>query len=365
MAQQRTSPLPGRPVHQIINHLAVGDAIGHDCLTIQKRLRRLGHPSEIFALHVAPQLLGQAKAVSQYREFSSPDNLVIWHFSMGTEVSELVAGLPDRIVMRYHNVTPAHYFKDINPQAEMECLLGRQQLARAAGFVSLGIGDSAFNQAELDELGFRATGNCPILLDLESYRPAEPSSRLAHLRQGGPNILHVGRIVPQKRYDELIKTFFFLQRLLPEARLILVGGASGMVIYQYALEDLCRSLGLGRVSFTGFLTQKELSACYALSHVYLCLSEHEGFCVPLVEAMAMDLAVVAREAAAVGQTLGTAGVKLEDPSPSLTAEVVAEVATSQELRGEILAGQRARLADFQPDRVWERFYSLLGPLLAP
>ena len=130
------------------------------------------------------------------------------------------------MVMRYHNITPYQYFERVSPQLELDCKIGRIQLAQAAEFVTLAVGDSAYNRSELDKLGFRNTGNCPILLDLAAYVPAQAPPRLAHLTKGGPNILHVGRFMPQKRYEDLIRTFYFLQKIKPEARLILVGAGT-------------------------------------------------------------------------------------------------------------------------------------------
>jgi len=352
-----------RPIHQIVNHLSAGDAIGHDVLTIQQRLQEMGHPSEIFALHTGPGTNAKAREASAYRGFSAPDNIVIWHFSIGTELTSLVAGLPDRVVMRYHNITPAEFFTGVNTQTEMECRLGRKQLAQAAGFVHLGIGDSAYNESELKELGYRATANCPIIMDLEAFRPVKPPARLAHLKQGGPNILHVGRIIPQKRYEDLIRSFYFFRRIHKGARLILVGGHGGMEVYRHALDDLAAGLGLDGVIFTGYLSQKELIASYSLAEAYLCLSDHEGFCVPLIEAMHVGLPVVSKKSTAVTETLGPAGLLLDDPSPAETAEALSAVISDSDLRGALLKAQRQRVESFQPERVWERFWSLLQPLV--
>lgn len=352
-----------RPVHQIINHLAAPDAIGHDALAIQARLKAQGRPSEIFALHTGPGLAGRARPLGLYPEIAGEKNVVIWHFSIGTEAASLVAGLAEPVIMRYHNITPAHYFSGVNPITEMECRLGRDQLAEAAVFVSLAIGDSAFNEAELKELGYQATAHCPILLDLESYRPQPPTHRLARFADSGPNILHVGRIVPQKRYEDLIKAFYLLQRIHPAARLLLAGGDAGMEIYRQALEDLAAELSLDRVFFLGQVAQPELLALYTLAHAYLCLSAHEGFCVPLVEAMVMGLPVVAKASAAVAETLGPAGLLLADPSPVQTAETLAALLSDEGLRASLAKAQQERLAHFQPQAVWERFWSLIEPVV--
>ena len=348
-----------RPVHQLVNHLSRGDAIGHDVLTIQDRLRAEGRSSEIFCLHHGPGLAGRHRPVSSFMDSCAPEDVILWHFSIGTSLFDLAAGFNGKVVMRYHNITPYQYFTGINPQLELDCRVGRIQLARAARFVNLAIGDSAYNQNELDELGYINTGNCPIMLDLAKYAPVQPPARLAHLAQGGPNILHVGRFMPQKRYEDLIRTFHFLRKIKPEAKLILVGGWDGLEIYQACLGELVESLDPDNVIFTGRVSDADLRAIFGLCQVYLCLSEHEGFCVPLVEAMKMDLPVVAKRSTAVGETLGHAGVLLDYYSPSHAAEVIAALVDDRDRLREVRWSQQRRLEDFAPDKVWTRFRSLL------
>jgi len=351
-----------QPIHQLVNHLAPGDAIGHDVLTIQSRLRQRGHDSEIFCLHHGPGMGRRSRPARTYPDHSSPENLLIWHFSIGTSLAELAARVPDRVVMRYHNITPARFFDGISPQLALECRLGRRQLQEAAGFVQLGVGDSAFNQAELDGLGYPRTGHCPILLDLDSLRPVKVPAHLAALAQGGPNLLHVGRLMPQKRYEDLIKTFFFFKKIHPQARLLLVGGGEGLERYRASLEELAAELDLADVLFLGRVSGPDLLALYGLASAYLCLSDHEGFCVPLVEAMQMNLPVVAKRSTAVTETLGPAGVLLDDPGPISAAEAVSALIGDPDLRQGILAGQEERLAAFRPGPVWERLWGLLQPL---
>ena len=348
-----------RPVHQLVNHLSRGDAIGHDVLTIQDRLRAEGRSSEIFCLHHGPGLSGRHRPVSSFLDSCALDDIVLWHFSIGTSLFDLAAEFPGKVVMRYHNITPHQYFMGINPQLELDCRVGRIQLARAARFVDLAIGDSAYNQGELDALGYVNTGNCPINLDLAKYAPVQPPARMAHLAKGGPNILHVGRFMPQKRYEDLLRTFHFLHKIKPEARLILVGGWDGLEKYRAFLGELVERLKVNNVIFTGRISDADLRAIFGLCQVYLCLSEHEGFCVPLVEAMKMDLPVVAKRSTAVGETLGPAGVLLNDYRPSHAAEVIAALVDDRDRRREVRWSQQRRLEDLAPDKVWNRFRELL------
>ncbi len=349
-----------RPVHQLVNHLSRGDAIGHDVLTIQDRLRAAGYPSEIFCLHHGPGLAGRHRPASSFPDHSSPDNILLWHFSIGTSLFELAAQARDTVVMRYHNITPHRFFTGINPQLDLDCRMGRRQLIRAAEFVRLGIGDSAYNQAELETLHYPNTGHCPILLDLEKYTQTSPPSRHpAFAPRGGPNVLHVGRLMPQKRYEQLILTFHFLRRIKPEARLTIVGGWDGLERYKAFLDGLVADLGLDNVVFTGRVSDADLRALFGAADVYLCLSDHEGFCVPLVEAMKMNIPIVAKRSTAVGETLGSAGVLLEEHESSRTAEIIAALSDDKDLIEKVQHSQQRRLADFRPDVVWKRLAGLL------
>lgn len=350
-------------IHQIVNNLSPGDAIGHDVMNIRTRLRQAGFQSEIFCLHAGPGMAKEARSALDYARFSSPTNLIIWHFSIGTPLFELLSPLPDRVVMRYHNITPFRMFTGISPQLERECRLGRYQLAQAASFVDLGIGVSKFNTGELENLGYSNTGDCPILMDARQV--------FGHLTLGTapgesdepPRILHVGRLMPQKRYEDLIRSFAFVEKLEPGSRLILVGGDEGLEVYRQGLERLVAELGLSGVEFRGKIPQAELVELYHTSDVYLCLSDHEGFCVPLMEAMAAGLPIIAKASAAIPETMGGAGIVLEDPAPSLVAETIWALHGSRSYRARVVETQTRRLADFDLDRTWSRMSGLLARLV--
>ncbi len=351
-----------RPIHQIVNDLWLGDAIGKECLAIQRRLIALGHPSEIFAQQAGPGLEGRFRPASEYAAVAGPENAVIWHFSIGTELTELVSGLSEPVIMRYHNITPAHFFHGLNPAAEAKCLEGRRQLAQAAEFVDLAVSLSAYSRSELDEQGYAATAHCPFIGEFSSPDRAELGPRFARLA-GDPIVLHVGRISPQKRYEELLKTAWFLERINPRARLVLVGVELADDPYYRMIRSLAGELGLNRVVFTGRVSDEELEGFYRAATVYLCLSDHEGFCVPLVEAMHRDVCLVAKASSAVTETLGRAGVLLSRPTPAQTAETVDLLLRDERLRSEIVAGQRAELERFDPELVWQRFYSIIKPII--
>jgi glycosyltransferase involved in cell wall biosynthesis len=171
-------------------------------------------------------------------------------------------------------------------------------------------------------------------------RPRPPVLRRL-FDDGRDNILFVGRISPNKRIDDLIRVFAVYQRFVrPASRLLLAGDYGGHERYYEALLRMTHELRLSEVVFTGHLEDDDLRACYAAASVFLCLSEHEGVGVPLLEAMSFRVPVVAFDAAAVRETLRGAGVLLRDKRPELVAELIDRLIRDAPLRAAVLATQQ-------------------------
>ena len=351
-------------IHQIVSHLAFGDAVGNEVLLIRDRLKAAGIKSQTYADVIDRRIRRQARPLNRFLEEAGPNDLILWHFSTGSRVVDWLRDVPQTKIMRYHNVTPDGFFRGINPAAALNSRRGRHQLHQAAAMCALGIGVSNFNRHELDAAGFAKTAVAPFVFKVEDFKPGQPGAVGRRYAQGGPNILHVGRLTPQKRIEALIKAFHFFKKIHSEARLFLVGGSAGFEGYVEALEALVADLGLTEVHFCGRVGSADLIDYYNLADLYLCLSEHEGFCVPLVEAMSAGLPVVARSAAAVPETLGGAGILLDDPGPAQTAEAMT-ACLSEEVRAAVLAGQEKRLTELKPEKAWDTLWSLLAPYLAP
>ncbi len=342
---------PGPAVHQMVPDLAYGDAIGNEVLAMQKALRAWGFESDIFAAHLDPRLAGRAEPAEAYARQARPDDVVLFHFSIGHPLADLVPGLPGRKVLRYHNITPARFLEGVSSQAAQRARMGREQLPRLASGVDLGLGVSAYNCAELTEAGCPRVAEVPILKDWASLRAAPDPLVLGRFTGTRANLLHVGRIAPNKRIEDLIKTQHFLSRLLPGVRLLLVGGGAYRTAYGRGLRELVRELGTPGVYFSGHIPDSALTAYYQVADLYLCMSEHEGFCVPLVEAMHFGLPIVARAEAGVPGTLADGGVLLPDGDPLLAAETCAAILGDQGMRPGLAAAARDRLERFAPQRV--------------
>ena len=348
----------GPAVHQILPDFGAGDAIGNEVLTLQKTFRSWGLRSEIYASHVQERLRGRARPVEEYAREAVSADVLVFHFSIGHRLADELPTLPGRKVLRYHNITPAHFLEGVYADAAERCRLGRQQLPRLAAAVELGLGVSGFNCAELTGAGCAAVEEVPILLDLAVLETLPDPRVLARFGDGRPTVLHVGRLVPNKRIEDLVKTHFWLTRVVPRARLLIVGGGETNP-YAQGVRKLTHELGVPGVFFCGHVSTAALTAYYRSAGVYLCLSEHEGFCVPLVEAMHFGLPIVARAATGVPGTLGSGGILLDRPDPVLTGEVLARVLGDGALRGALGERSRARLEAFRPAVVRERLRQVL------
>jgi glycosyltransferase involved in cell wall biosynthesis len=305
-----------------------------------------------------------ARPLWEYREVSSPETVCVYHFSIGSAAGRLIHGAPDRLVVVYHNITPARFFLGFHPHLAGLCHHGRRELEAFAGRAELGLGDSEFNRAELEAAGFSRTAVLPIVLDLSLYdRPPSPVVRRRY-DDGRVNVLFVGRVIPNKRFEDLIRSFAVFQRWLnPRSRLLLVGDTRGFERYLHRLRELVRELRLEEVVFTGQVDDDELYAYYRVADVFLCLSEHEGFCVPLQEAMHFHLPVIAYDAGAVRETLHGGGVLLGDKSPDLVADLLDRVTHGGPLRRAVLESQARAIAGIRGTDFGEVVQDRLGPVI--
>jgi len=366
--EKPVKPLPKtskKALHQMLPDFSYGDAIGNDVLNIQKVLRGWGHPSDIYAHHVHAKLAGTARPYGEYLKAGGPDQALLFHFSIGSELSEFVKRLPDRKILIYHNITPPQFFKGFNAEVERRCAWGYEELKKMAPHFELALGVSDFNRRELEGLGFRKTGVLPILLDFNQYYLSPEEGLKQRLQDGTLNILHVGRLVPQKKIEDLIRVFYLFQkRHHPQSRLLLVGTDSGLKNYSSALKRMVRELGLTeKVHFEGFATFRGLITYYANAHLYLCLSEHEGFCVPLLESMFFGLPIIAYLTGGVPETLGGSGIGISEKKWDEIAEGMALIIEDQRLREKIVAAQKEQLKRFSWDKTAARLKTLLDPFL--
>jgi L-malate glycosyltransferase len=352
-------------IHQWVPAAHRGDAIGDSARTVRAMLREAGHDSEIFAMTIDDDLRGD---VLPYADAAASEgDVTIFHFALPSPMTEAFARLKGARVLQYHNITPAAFFAPYDANLFRLAALGRQELATLAGRVDLALGDSDFNRQELEALGFHPTAVMPIAVNTERITDAPPRPALERiLRDGLINILFVGRIVPNKRIEDHVRLAEMYKRYIDSYyRFIFVGRYDGIPRYYAQIRALIAQYEMlpDRFWFTGPVPDADLAAFYRWSDAYVSLSEHEGFCVPLVEAMAADVPVVAYAAGAVPETLGGAGLLFEPKDLEVAAELLGSVVYDRRVRAGVLEGQRRRLQDFARWRIEERLNEVLQPWL--
>ncbi len=321
---------------QLVVGAAPGDAITRNAVLVRDSLRALG-PSELYANFIEPGVPGGVRHLSELADRPNRSRPLVFHASIGCwPVLHEIEDLERDLILVYHNISPAEPFARFAPAVADDLLRGRWELERLRGRVRTAIAVSEFNAAELRELGYDSVLVVPPTPDVHRLEQVVPSPEMLgriSSWHADPLVLTVAQWLPHKRLERTLAAVAVLQQeFLPSARLALVG-VERFADYAGAVRSFGRSVGLAEPQFLGRVTDEELAALYLRAEVFCTLSEHEGFCVPLVEAMALGVPVVASARAAIPDTVGVAGVLLEDPDdPVVAAGVLHQVLTDPELR---------------------------------
>jgi L-malate glycosyltransferase len=329
-------------VHQVLATLGYGDAIGHEVLGIQRVLRSAGYESDIFVETADHRLESRTRDYRELIDASRPDNLLLHHFSLGSRASRTAFALPDRMALIYHNITPPEYFVGVHRRLARQCFRGRRELQAYATRCDIALGDSEFNRQDLEQLGFPRTDVLPVVPDFTHLD--QPSHRLiaGEFDDDWTNILFVGRVIANKKIEDVIRFFHAYHTMFnPRSRLLLVGAYSGFERYLASLNQLVATLDNGHVHFVGHVSDAELVAFYETADLFLCASEHEGFCVPVVESFYMEVPVVAYAATAVPSTMDGAGVLYSEKDPVKVALLMDAILSNNALRDGIITEQTA------------------------
>jgi glycosyltransferase involved in cell wall biosynthesis len=329
---------------------------------MRELFRSWGHEAEIYALTLDPDLEGEGIPFHRWRP-GGPDDVVLMHFALPSDLSAAFLNLRSRRVLVHHNMTPPEFFEGWDDELALICRVGHQELGPLAVACDLGLGDSEWNRRELEALGARRTGVLPIYMDFARYREEPNPVRRRMYEDGRTNILYVGRVAQNKRPDDLIRLASYWKRFVsPDVRLLLVGlhprraTGHGIPLRRHYLDALVafayeEGLTPEEVVFTGHVEHDDLLACYAAADLFVSMSEHEGFGVPFLESMLMGVPVLARDAAAVSFTLGGAGLALRGGSVAEVAETGRLILDDADLRARVLAVQDERVQDFAPSVV--------------
>ncbi len=356
-------------VHQICARLQFGDAVTGQVMRIHETVSSWGWESHVYATAHDERMAPLDEGLKAYRKgpIRRRDDILIYHLSVYDRNHRLYLESRNRKVLLYHNITPPEYLEPYDPHLAEVCRRGRELLPSLRE-CDLALGDSEYNRRELAAAGFAEgkTGVLPIFVDARALGGEYNRALLRELEDGKVNVLFVGRLVPNKRIEDLIDLFAAYRRLVNAHSRLLLVGTSWSVTYNAELARRVRGHGLqGCVSIPGWswgVSDEDLRAYYRAARVFVTCSAHEGFCVPLLESMFFEVPILAREAAAIPFTLGGAGMTFSVLDPPLLAEAVEELACNRELRERLAEKGKRRLCDFDPARTAETLRSYLEGL---
>ena len=338
--------------HQLAPTVAHGDAVGNDCFELQRLYWSRAVASDLFAAEAKPEVRQFVRPWGDVERLPVDGTSLQIHVSMGNDALWDVAKLPHRKTVVYHNITPARFFEGVNEHARRYAEIGREQLAELAKVSELGIADSRYNEQELVRAGFAKTAVVPIIVDWSAFDVAPDPAVLRELADERTDILAVGQILPQKAVHKVVAAFAKYREGDRSARLWLVGSHAMSEGYLAKVRDAIRVHGVeDAVTLTGSVSMPALVAYYRGATALVTCSEHEGFCVPLLEAMRSDLPVVASDAGAIPDTLGDAGILLSGTDPDTVAAALERAVRDAPLRRDLVARGHRRLASFTPEAV--------------
>ncbi len=327
---------------QFLPAFRMGDAIGSYTWHIHRIIESWGERSLIFCEFFHNDTMDKALYYRKYDNMKNEDDTIIYHFSIGSKITDYILGLPQKKIMIYHNITPPEYFRMYSRILYREVKKGRDELLSLKGKFDLYLADSEYNREELAEAGFENACLLPLTInweDLFAVRPCRIYKKM--FDDGRVNILFTGKISPQKRIEDLIKVFYHYKKTLnPQSRLILMGDKEGLFSHYYlSILSMINRLGLDDVVFTGFTDARQWVSVYRSADIFLCLSAHEGFCAPVMEAMTAGIPVVSVGDCALKYTMGYGGVLLDERDHLKTAFLIDRICRDNELKKSIVANQ--------------------------
>lgn len=349
-------------LHQFTEAATPGDAITDHAFQLRTWLRQMGYKSDIYSLHINHHLTDEIKPLTAYRS-SHDEKHLIYHHGIGSEVVATLCNLTLKLILIYHNVTPPEFFATLDPALAQQLIWGREQLPLLIPHTHLALGVSPYNVAELQSVGFKQTAVLPIALNAETYQTAATNLELSHkLAAQKPLLLFVGRLVPNKRQEDLIKLLYYVRRINAQVKLALVGSPWSQPYAQW-LKDLTLELELDQaVIFADFVSFSDMVTYYKTASLYVSMSEHEGFGKPLIESMLFDLPVLAYASSGIPGTLGQAGILFHDKNYEALAELVCLLLQNEPLRHKLIIRQRERAQFYLEPQVQQGWQELIRGL---
>ena len=348
-------------IHQYVSSVQRRDAIGEYAFVLRDIFRGLGYESEIFYDSCSKEVRAEVVSFDEYNRFSSPKNFLVIHYGIKLPYLRLLTSLPEKKILIYHNITPGNFFKTFAPWMINKCQESRQEVTDLRKWITVAAGDSDYNSNELREMGYENVHTIPLSVDFSKYKvDPDPKTLDIYSDDEWINWLFVGRISPNKKHEDLIKCFYYYQKYINRrSRLFLVGHGVGMNSYVQYLKGLIAHLGVTQVHLTGSVSQEVLAAFYKTADLFIAMSEHEGFCVPLLEAFYYGVPIFAYDSSAVAETLGGAGVLIKEKRPAEIATLADYLLKNPRMKADIIEQQTERLKVFKREPILKRWKELI------
>lgn len=351
---------------QLLPSMAYGDAIGNNVIALNKKLSNIGYETAVYAERIDSRLTpGLVNYVAEMPELDNSD-VIIYHLSTGTKLNYEIASYSARIVVVYHNITPPHFFKEYDKEAYDSCKDGLQGMEYLSDKVEYCLAVSKFNKDDLIRAGYKCKIDIlPIIIPFKDYEK-NPDHKIIrkYTCDGYKNFLFVGRVEPHKKQEDIISAFYQYNIVCnSKSRLFIVGSYNSTGRYYQRLERYVEQLGLTNVYFTGQVRFNELLAYYKIADAFICMSEHEGFCVPLVEAMYFEIPILAYDSSAVSDTLGGSGVLTNTKNALINALLLDRICSDGKLVQNLRKNGEERLNHLSNEAVEHTFETYLRDFL--
>jgi len=337
-------------IYQYVHSLKKGDAIGNEVVAIREYL--LNCHMDNLIVKFAPDIPQKGTIfIDEFEKKVRPEDLLIVHYAwvLPDLIWKKMKAFSCRKIMIYHNITPAEFFLPYDKKTAKASVAARAQLQEGARVFEAAWGVSSYNVEELASLGYKNVSVLPLLISFPDYQKEPNRALMERLKDGYKNILFVGRMVPNKCFEDIIFAFAeYKKQYDPESRLILVGN-DDLKTYVYKLQNFCRDQKIKDVVFRAHCPFSDILAYYRSADLFLCMSEHEGFCVPLIESMIFEVPIMAYSACAVPDTLGDGGICFTDKDPSKVARIMDVLFHDEELRRSMIGNQKKQLQRFDPE----------------
>lgn len=348
-------------VIQALATISFGDAVSNDAINLKKIIERMGFETQIYAENIDCRL---PKDTAEYYDHLcelTTEDIMIFHESVGADLNKKIGKLKCHLIMRYHNITPPHFFLPYNTKSFQLSRDGLQQTRALAETVEYAIADSDFNKNDLIDMGYRCKIDVmPVVISFKDYEEEADVLTLEKYNDDYVNILFVGRIVPNKKHEDIIEIYnFYKKKLNRKSRLILIGNYEGMERYKKRLDAYIKHLGVDDIIFPGHIKFHEILSYYKLADIFICMSEHEGFCVPIVEAMNFNVPIIAYQSSAVPDTLSDGGIIIKNKDAKEIACLIDRILSDSVLRRKIIKNQKEILKELQHDVISDKFETLL------